>query len=299
MSDLWIAIGTMGTLGVLVAIAMAMWLRPPSEFADLGSQPSVPSHWSSWIASIAALSSLALIFFSKDRIFWANWIPSSAAIVWSNLTVIALAVAAGAAYRLPRRPKWRQVFGAVSLLFLMVATLFQPILQPLFRPVYGGNQWADGGVCIQSHDRTCSAAAGATLLRASGVEVSEAQMVQWCLTDARGTPSLGLWRGLVKATAGQNTRPMVIKATAIELIESGPYPCIVVVGLPRFGADPKYVRRYGWAPGFRHSVVLFGIKPDGMVDIGDPAIGREAWSQEDLRVLYRDEAIVLAPRSPT
>ncbi len=274
----------MTALAIVVLIATAILIRRSSE-----TQPRLAP----LLLTLFVVLSLGLLFGTKDRLFWANLIPVSAAIIYSNVTVLSLAAGAGAAFRLPNRPRWRQYLSAIAMMFLALGTLVQPVLQPVLRPTRGADFWAAGNVCIQSQPATCSAAAGATLLAAHGIDVTEAEMVTWCLSDSRGTPSLGLWRALCIATSGTALRPRVVNASIDELLTQGPWPSTLVVGLPPEGADPIYSEKYGWSPGFRHSVVLFGIRPDGTVDIGDPSIGRETWSQEDLRVLWRGEAITL------
>ena len=284
MVDLIIAMGVMTALAIVVVIATAILIRRSSE-----TQPRLAP----LLLTLFVVLSLGLLFGTKDRLFWAGLIPVSAAIIYSNITVLSLAAAAGAAFRLPNRPRWRQYLSAIAMMFLALGTLVQPVLQPVMRPTSGADFWADGKVCIQSQPATCSAAAGATLLAANGIDVTEAEMVKWCLNDSRGTPSLGLWRALCIATTGSGLRPQVVNADVEELLTQGPWPSTLVVGLPPEGADSIYSEDYGWSPGFRHSVVLFGIRPDGTVDIGDPSVGRETWSQEDLRVLWRGEALTL------
>ncbi len=284
MADLFIAMGIMSALAIVVLVATAILIRRSSE-----TQPRLAS----LLLTLFVVLSLGLLFGTKDRLFWAGLIPVSAAIIYSNVTVLSLAAGAGAAFRLPNRPRWRQYLSAIAMMFLALGTLVQPVLQPLVRPTRGANFWTEGNVCIQSQPATCSAAAGATLLAAHGIEVTEAEMVTWCLNDSRGTPSLGLWRALCIATSGSALRPRVVNASVDELLTQGPWPSTLVVGLPPEGADSIYSEKYGWSPGFRHSVVLFGIRPDGTVDIGDPSVGRETWSPEDLRVLWRGEAITL------
>jgi Peptidase C39 family len=286
--DLYFATLSMGLLAVAISVTVSRCLRPVATPVQSSRLPGI-------VLSLAVIAGVVLLFGTKDRLVWTRVIQDSAAIVWSNITVLALAVGVGAAVRLPNRPKWRRYWNAGALMLLAALTLAQPLLQPILRPIQGSNQWDKQGVCMQTRSTTCSAAAGATLLRAHGIEISEAKMVEICLTDARGTPSLGLWRGLRMATAGTAVRPRSVSATVDDLLTRGPWPAVLVVGLPSFGANPVYTQRYGWDPGFRHSVVLFGRKADGLLDIGDPAIGRETWSEEDLRVLWRGEAIELIP----
>ncbi len=284
--DLIIAMSVMATFALVVFAVTSQVISRLTE-----NQPRLAS----LLLALFVLLSLGLLFGTKDQLEWARWIPVSAAIIYSNVTVLSLAAAAAAAWRLPDRPRWRQYLSAAALLLLAAAALVQPVLQPQFRPTRGGDVWSPGNVCLQTQPATCSSAAGATLLAAHGMDVTESQMVVWSLNDSRGTPSLGLWRGLNIATEGSSLEPRVVTADTEQLLTSGPWPALLVVGLPPGGADPVYQEKYGWAPGFRHSVVLFGVSPDGAVDIGDPSIGRETWSREDLRVLWRGEAIELAP----
>lgn len=43
----------------------------------------------------------------------------------------------------------------------------------------------------------------------------------------------------------------------------------------------------------RHSVVPFRQVTADRVEIGDPSVGREQWSLDDLRIVWRDDAIRL------
>lgn len=286
MMDLATAIVVMAALAAVVSWMVARGLRPRA----VESHPRLPS----LLLTLFVFLALGLLFGTKDRLYWAELIPSSAAIIYANFSVLALAAAAGAAYRLPRRPTWRRVFESGALFVLAIAALLQPVLQPVFRPAIGADHWSPGGVCLQSQPANCSAAAGATLLYAHGIRVSEREMVEYCLTDSWGTPSLGLWRGLCLTTEEVGLAPRVLDTTLEDLVTKGPWPALLFVGLPPSGADPVYEEKYGWVPGFRHSVVMFGIRPDGMIAVGDPAVGREIWTQEDLKVLWRGEAIALA-----
>ena len=60
--------------------------------------------------------------------------------------------------------------------------------------------------------------------------------------------------------------------------------------------DPIYTERYSWTPGKLHSVVLYGFAENDRVNIGDPSIGLEQWTVEDLRVLYRGTGLRLVRR---
>lgn len=300
--DIYIALVLSMTIWLAVGALVGRLLRRFSGPANPDRAPS-KRLWISgeslpgMVMSLGILLGLLSLFFAKDHLFWARYLPFSAAIVWSNTTALFMIVAAVGALYLPNRPKWRLWLSFVALFLLGAMAWLQPLVLPILRPIAGGDSWAVGNVCIQSRTTTCSAAAAATLLKAHDIHVTEQELVELCLTDARGTPSLGLWRGLKLATQNTKLQPCVITSDIDQLLNEGPWPCVLAVGLPRYRVDPIYVDRYGWDPGFRHSVVLFGRKPDGYLDIGDPSIGRESWSEEDLRILWRGDGVYLSKRA--
>lgn len=269
---------------------------------------ALSSRWSSLVLCLSVGAATACVYFLNDWLTWAKYFPWTAAIIWTNLAPVFLSAAAAAAIAIPKRPLWRRVGLSGLLAFFAMGTLLQPIVQPVIRPVYcsANTVWMSQEVCHQSGSVTCSPAAAATLLRARGIEAEESQLAKWCLTDSLGTTSLGLWRGLRLATTGTQWEPQVLDVTLDDLTgrnrRDDIFPCLVVVGIPRFGADTspevesKYTEQYGWPRGFRHSVVLFGPAENGMVDVGDPSIGRERWANQDLEILWRGEAVGLVRR---
>ncbi|MEO1614563.1 MAG: peptidase C39 [Planctomycetota bacterium] len=254
---------------------------------------------------LAVILAAGCVYFTNGWLSWARFVPLTAAIVWTNLAPVFLSVAAAAAIVIPERPAWRRCLLSLVLIGFAVGTLLQPIMQPFLRPVrrHPSTVWLDNEVCQQSSRVTCSPAAAATLLRAAEIHVEEHQLIDWCLTDSLGTTSLGLWRGLKKATSDTPWRPEVIDITLDELLsrdrEAEIFPRLILVGFPRFGSvaspevEARYTEEYGWPRGFRHSVVLFGPSDGGGVDVGDPSIGRERWAEQDLRILWRGEAVRL------
>ena len=75
----------------------------------------------------------------------------------------------------------------------------------LFAPVLGavpecGERW-DGSLCLQTSPRTCTPACAATLLSLHGIDTTERDMAQLCLTRQGrswygGTSWQGLYRGI-------------------------------------------------------------------------------------------------------
>jgi len=119
-------------------------------------------------------------------------------------------------------------------------------------------------------------------------------MVDLCLTH-NGTPRLGLYRGLRLKTRGTPWRVEVFSGDVANLrARTAEGPAILFVGLRRGQpVDPRYARDWGWTPGLRHVVVLFGFQERSFLDIGDPAAGRERWRSEALDVLWDGQALLL------
>ena len=264
--------------------------------------------FSSVVLCVSVSGAAGCVYFLNGWLTWARFIPLTAAIIWTNFAPILLCAAAPAAIAIPNRPLWRRAGLSVVLGLFAMGTLVQPVVQPVIRPVRHSTNtvWLGRDVCQQSSSVTCSPAAAATLLRANGIDVEESQLIEWCLTDALGTTSLGLWRGLRMATAHTHLEPQVMNVTLNDLLsrERGDdlFPCVILVGFPRFGSaaspeiESRYTKEYGWPKGFRHSVVLYGPADDGGLDIGDPSIGHERWVKQDLEILWRGEAVRLVRR---
>ena len=157
------------------------------------------------------------------------------------------------------------------------------------------SQWRNG-VCLQSTNATCGAAAAATLLSTVGVSSSEEEMVNLCFSTWKGTSIHGIVRGLAVKLEGTKWRVRAREMTVGELAELEA-SAILEVGLRNgIPKDLRYVTRWGWIPGVEHTAVMFGILPDGNLDIGDPTAGREIWRPEAVEVLWQGTAITLEKR---
>jgi hypothetical protein len=107
---------------------------------------------------------------------------------------------------------------------------------------------------------------------------------------------MGLYRGLRLKTRGSSWAVEPFRGD-INSLRREPRPVILSVRLdPGPGVDERYQRLWGWAPGVNHTVVLFGFRDDGKTDVGDPAVGREHWRVDDLRVLWHGDGFRLVPQ---
>ncbi len=188
----------------------------------------------------------------------------------------------------------RMVFWC-GLLFVLSLFPFRYHIAPLSHS--GGTSIDADGVCRQSDDYNCSAAALVTMLRMYGVDCTEAEAIVLAGTkDGQGTEALGLYRALRHFDDEVQGSARINHFEADELL-THPGPAIILVGLPSRGRAHNaaaYGRQNNWVANFYHDVVYLGIDPDDpqRVLIADPDMGIESWRQSDLRFLYRGQAVM-------
>jgi len=194
-----------------------------------------------------------------------------------------------------RRSTGRWIYRSLFAALLAFACLYQGyagLFQP--RPMLT-SRWKNG-VCLQSSEASCSAAAAATLLTLHGIAATEEEMAGLCLTTDAGTSLQGVYRGLRIKTAGTKWRVAPI-AGGFDRLHDEDTPALLSVGLGRWqSADVRYSRDWGWAPGTLHSVVLMGFVMNEKVNIADPKVGREQWLVQGLTVLWKGEGLRLVER---
>ena len=280
MSDLWLAIAVI--MGVALGIgAFVAMIAPKSRDGQL------------LCLAISLGAAFAFLSHAAGQLYWAEIVPDSAAIVWSNLTPLFVAVAAGVCCRLNNTPRWRRLLMSLSLFGVSLATAMWPFINLAVRPQPNGGDFWEGPVAMQTSWATCSPAAAATFLTAAGMPANEVDMIPRCLTDASGTPTLGLYRG-VKLIADEHDKELVINDLSLERLLQGEvnFPVLLMVKLPLTGVDdPRYAEQWGWIPGVGHSVVALRNTQDGQLVIADPAQGLQSWSAQEMRVLWHGESI--------
>ncbi len=149
-------------------------------------------------------------------------------------------------------------------------------------------------VCMQTTPHTCSAAAAATILNTLGIQASEQEMAQLCLTKS-GTTWLGLYHGLSTKLLGTDRRVEFFEGRVDAVSEySKEHPLLLCCRLdPEIAEkEPRYVQN-GWIPGTPHSVTYFG-SINGVHIVGDPSMGYEAWTEKDLKNLWTGEGLRIA-----
>lgn len=227
-----------------------------------------------------------------DKTLLAELLPFSNLIVLGNWFPLEAGFLGGLASSQFAMPVWRRGLTVVGLQLAGVIVVLFPFMGDVPRC---GDSWSEG-ICQQTTKQTCSAASAATLLKMHGIDATEQEMAELCLTR-RGTNWMGLYRGLKKKTVGTEWDVEVFTGSAdqLRLLQS---PAILSVGLTRdVTGDRFYQTELGWRPGLRHSVVLLGFVTD-LVEIGEPTpdAGRERWTKSDLRELYLGQGLRLVRR---
>jgi len=217
-------------------------------------------------------------------------LPFQATIVYGNFIIPLAALLAGALWTFPK-PLWRRLIFALPV--LTVAFGFN--LQQMLRQTPScGDKW-ENGVCLQTRQSSCSAAAAATFLYYHGIDTNEKEMAQLCLTTERGTYLHGLYRGLKIKTEDLPYKLQIGAANIDFLRQHGNLPIIISVKLTAQMNewDPRYADKWGWIVDVEHTVVFFGFASENRIDIGDPGTGRELWDLQALKDLWQGQYICL------
>ena len=287
MADIYIAIAAVGTISVLAFLFGRSMARRAGRRSVLA------------LAVAACVVVVAFTTVLRDSLLTPRLIPVSAVIVYGHWLLPAVCFLAGLAWG---SGTGRAVRKGVLIAPFLLLCVYQSYGWVVSDPPPTDDRWKDG-VCWQTSSASCSAAAAATLLRAHGIDATESEMAQLCLTRSGGTPMHGLYRGLKLKTAGTAWRVEPFRAD-VDSLRKEARPVILSVRLDNGeGVDPRYEQAWGWTPGVSHTVVLFGFRPDQKVEVGDPSVGREHWRVQDVDVLWHGDAIRLVParieRPPT
>ena len=229
----------------------------------------------------------------RDRIVFAKVLPFSNLVVLGNLFPIFSGLLAGLAWGLIPGKAWRKCITIVPLIMIALHVSYSW----LFLPVPSTHDDWKGDVCLQTSDYSCSAASAATLLKHHGINASETEMVEKCLTSDRGTTLWGLYRGLKLKTNSTSFYVDVFSGDEDYLASLNGEPVILIVRLDKdAGLDPRYEDDWQWQPGVSHAVVFYNFAEDDLVWMGDPSFGREQWNRQAIRDLWYGYGIRLAKR---
>lgn len=281
--DLWIALILLWLSAILLAVLTARTMGQKGN-VEVG------------VVAGAATAAMLLGWFCLRDTWWIPLVSTASvpAFMLEHSQVALGGILGGALWLQTVLPVWRRlaILGALGVM------LTWPALRTITsEPPSCLSAWNEG-VCLQTDESTCSAAAAVTLLHAYGVEATETEMVDLCLTDQKGTFPAGLMRGLRSKTKGTGLEVRPGRMNIEELLEFQGFPIQleVCLSLEVDARDPRYRQKWGWQIGQPHSVVLFGIRENGYVEIGEPAFGREFWKLEGLADLWQGWYVDLEAR---
>lgn len=280
MGDIYLGLLILAVLSAMTfGIARAIGRRVSSQAAN-------------GMSLLAVFLLIGYIGFVWDQSALVRWLPFSNLIVIGNWLPLEASFLGGLASVQTQLPIWRRGLTVIGLQLAAIIVVLSPVMGTA--PQCGA-AW-NGEICLQTTKQTCSAACAATLLKMHGIDATEQEMAELCLTR-RGTNWMGLYRGLKKKTAGTEWDVEVFTGSADDLRAMNA-PAILSVGLePGAAVEPFYQTELGWRPGMRHSVVLLGFVTD-LVEIGEPTIddGCERWTLSNLRTLYLGQGMRLVRR---
>lgn len=242
------------------------------------------------VALASIISGGVYFIFVWNQPFLARLVPFSGLIVLGNWFPIFSAILAGSVWSSSASLIRRSV-PATSLAVVSTFALVTPLLGD--RPVCG-DSWKDD-ICLQTTPYTCSAASAATLLHTHGIDATEREMAELCLTH-RGTNWMGLFRGLSKKTDGTPWKVQVFDVSPGDNAQLPETAAILVARLPDDLQNHELRETCGWIPGQAHSVTYLGNLNDDVLIVGDPAFGRELWRRSDLNLLWTGRGLRLVPR---
>jgi hypothetical protein len=280
MIDIYVGIAVV--LGVSVALGVSAYRveRGRARWVAVG------------MVLVAAAGLVGNVVWWRHGLWPARWLPFSNMVVLADANPPLVGVLIGGGVGLMPGSLWRRCVLLVPLGGLCLWASYAPVFRG--PPPLADFWW--GGVCRQTSKASCVPASAATLLAAHGIPATESEMARLCLTSGQGTSARGLYRGLSIKTRGTPWRvePFYGGLDDLKALKS---PAILTVRLdPGPGIDPRYHQEWGWAPGVAHSVVFFRVRGDGRYELGDPAVGREAWFEGAMKTLWKGEGVRLVRR---
>ncbi|MEQ9407612.1 MAG: hypothetical protein RIK87_07780 [Fuerstiella sp.] len=244
------------------------------------------------IATLLIVGYLTLLW---NRPILTRILPTPSLIILSNWLPIWAAFVVGIYLTYRGIPTARRYLLASLAVSLCVYSTVAPLTGR--RPVCDESVADNAALQFQSTPYTCSSACAASVLRLHGIQATESEMAELCLTR-QGTHWMGLYRGMKLKTAGTPWDVAVESIDINHLLKTKPTPCVLSVNVDTslFARDIDH----GFHSGFGHSVVYLGNTNDRLLTVFDPSpdFGVEDWGDRLLRCIDGGVVVRLVPRNP-
>jgi predicted double-glycine peptidase len=271
---------------MLLAILLIISISAAAFFAGRRTARRAPQNYHVPVLLACIALAMAYVSLARDSTWQIMFMHLTNTIIYGKWLLVIAAFAAGLLSKSSIIRPFSRIFLVPAL--LMVAFLDFGVYFLFPRP-HGGYILVDS-VIGQSSDVTCSPAACATFLRLYGVDASEQQMVEACLTTRSGTSKQGIWRAL-KMYAPKGYEACVVRFRDYHNL---PFPILVNMKLKDSDSfSSRYPGQWGWKPGVPHTVVLMGQAADGKLLVADPASGKDIWDLQALDVLWDKRGFIL------
>lgn len=274
---------------LLAALSMsALWLgyrvsRLSSRRVATGLQIMAGGLMAGYLGFLWNRPVLSHLLPTSNLIILANWLP-----IWGCFFVGVYSATKGI-HRIRR--------GVVGLTAI-VACVYSAVAPLLGTPpsCVAGQTFRDA-LQFQSTPYTCSAACAVSLLQLHGIDATETELAELCLTR-QGTHWMGLYRGLKIKTQGTPWDVVVVPLSVDSLRNNGCSPGVLSVQIDVAGF-PEEVD-HGFRSDVGHSVLYLGASTSESITVFDPSpdYGVEDWDHRVLNLIRNGVALHLVPRDP-
>ena len=285
MVDLYLSLGVMFSLSSLAAFAGASLQKRASRLAVVG------------VELLICLAAAAYLNWLWNRPILSRLLPFSGAIILSNWLPVIGSFYSGICLRTDRITRTRRIVLAGSLVAISGYSLVRPMVgnPPDCVPTALART-----LDFQTTSSTCSSACAANLLRLHGVEATEQEMAELCLSRC-GTHWLGVYRGLKLKTAGTEWDVTVEEISDWQLLKGLHKVGILALSFhtPESGrtSDPEW----GFTSEVGHSVLVLKSDRPAQLEVFDPSpdYGFETWNESALASIRSGILLRLVRRDGT
>lgn len=227
-----------------------------------------------------------------DRPVLASLLPSSSVIILGNWLPLWACFFVGIYVSTSKNMASRQLTLSVMAVCLSAVSVVSPMFGEAPECRLGQNTTA---FQYQTSPYTCSAACATTLLRLHGIEATEQEMTDLCLTR-QGTHWMGAYRALKIKTAGTKWDVVVEALDAERKPQLPSNPSLLALNFD-LTVFPKALD-HGFSELTGHSVVSLGTRGPGFIDIFDPSpdYGFEKWGDAIWKATTDGVLLKLVPR---